>query len=568
MSPFIRPTTVQPGDRILARGVFLLLLAVYTATFVGLPDNPDAEVEFQTTSSLVREFDLALGGTPEAEALLAHRAGNQAGFNVREGVGDNQGRYYSWFGVGQALVGVPFYLAGQTVSGLFPKIEERHRSTRHYGVARSEYFEHLFVGWRNPLLGAMTAWLIVISARRVGARRLSAFVGGLSYGLCTFAWPQARSTLSDVQATFFLFLALHLAFSVREQIARKISPSPIALVGFGLSLALAFLTRLVTAPAILVVVLFLVIVLVSGRGKLGSRSLVARDLALALTPALAGLGVFLWINQMRFGHPLESGYGAAVNRAFFSYPPHRGLAGLLLSPGKGLFWLAPAVLLAVFGGLRLVARGDRSLPWLLLFFGTAVFLPILPAQTWHGAWTYGPRYILPVLPVLWLLVAVGMDALPSFHYGRTLAGVLLVLGLLTNVPGALVDHMTHQDLALQAARTAWPNVEGEDARAQDDARFDMIQWDWRFAAPWAHWRILRRRLADLGEEFPLSEIFYLESDASVRPAHERDRGFRHLAWIDLRERLGGEVWPGVLISLALAAWGLGAIFSGLDPTLN
>ena len=43
MSPFIRPKAVQSGDRILARAVFLLLLAAYTATFSGLPDNPDAE---------------------------------------------------------------------------------------------------------------------------------------------------------------------------------------------------------------------------------------------------------------------------------------------------------------------------------------------------------------------------------------------------------------------------------------------------------------------------------------------------------------------------------------------
>ena len=33
------------------------------------------------------------------------------------------------------------------------------------------------------------------------------------------------------------------------------------------------------------------------------------------------------------------------------------------------------------------------------------------------------------------------------------------LGLVVQVPAVLVDHSTHQDLALQAAEIAWPNEE-------------------------------------------------------------------------------------------------------------
>ena len=79
MSPFIRSKAITHGDRLVAGAVCLVLLAIYTATFVGLPDNPDAEVEFQTTSALVRNHSFALGGTPEADAIVS------AVFDVREG---------------------------------------------------------------------------------------------------------------------------------------------------------------------------------------------------------------------------------------------------------------------------------------------------------------------------------------------------------------------------------------------------------------------------------------------------------------------------------------------------
>ena len=54
MSPYVPSEIVRHGDRLLGRGVLFLLLGIYTLTFVGLPDNADAEVEFQTTSALGR----------------------------------------------------------------------------------------------------------------------------------------------------------------------------------------------------------------------------------------------------------------------------------------------------------------------------------------------------------------------------------------------------------------------------------------------------------------------------------------------------------------------------------
>jgi hypothetical protein len=61
---------------------------------------------------------------------------------------------------------------------------------------------------------------MVLTARRLGARRSAAWVAAMAYGLTTIAWPQARSTLSDVQATGFLFLGFHGVVLMAERYQR------------------------------------------------------------------------------------------------------------------------------------------------------------------------------------------------------------------------------------------------------------------------------------------------------------------------------------------------------------
>ncbi len=552
------PDPAARRDRRLALSVACLLLAAYTATFAGLPDNPDAEVEFQTTSALARRGSFALGGTPEAELVLA------TGYNVRPGGPGREGRFYSWSGVGQPLVALPLYAAGAALARLFPALEARHAATTHFGAPRSEYFAHLAVGWRNPLLGALTGALVVVAARRAGARRAHAWLAGLSYGLASFAWPQARSTLSDVQATFFLFLAFVLWAESASALERDGRAPPGVLAGFGLALGLAFLTRVMTAPAIMVLVLAFLATL--GRHARRAGRFPARELALGLGPALACCAFFLWINARRFGDPLESGYGAVVGAAsWLSQPFLPALADLVAAPGGGLLWLAPGLLLAPFGFRRWLCA-ERGAALCALWVSGAVLLSVAAAPVgWHGAWTYGPRYVLPLLPFLWTAVGPALDAAAARAGSRWLARAVLLLGLATTLPGVLVEYTTHLDLATRAARLAWPDAPGASEADREETRFRRIKSDWRFAAPWAHWRILAWRAAGRGEDFPVRELFFLDRDEVLTPEHERARGFAHLAWVDLRRRLGGPAWPILLAAAVSRALGLARARVALEP---
>ncbi len=546
--------------------VFLCLLALYGATISTPPDVLDGEVEFQTTSSLVRRGSLALGGTPEAEAILAHDGGR--GFNTHRGGPGREHESFSWFGVGQAYTGVPFYLMGRALQRLFPEFEERHAAVLHLGIARSEYFEHLCVGLRNPLLGAWTAALVTASALLLAVRQRTAWIAGLAYGLCTFAWPQARSTFNSVQTTFFLFAALYCVLLVRDRLARGLRPGIPALLAASASLGMAFLTRSLSGPAIAVVGMAALWVLWSEKRR-KARLLGALELAALGAPALGALGLFLWTNAARFGAPLEQGYGGIVTwESYFNYPLHFGLAGILFSPGQGLLWMAPLVVLVLPWSWRSLRRREVFLPALLLAVAGAVLVPVAMTVGWHGAWGYGPRYALPLLPFLWLGVAQSLEALETERsgpedpvlgrrIGKGIALALGLLGLVVALGGVLVDTTTHLALAVEAARLEWPDIPGKTEEDREEERFQRIRTDLRFAAPWAHWRIFFHRATGRAvgraEAFPLREIFLLERDDVLTLPEDRDHGFRHLAWIDFRERLGGSFAPVAVLGAALLA---------------
>lgn len=522
-------------DRRSAWALFLCLAALYLATAVGLPDNPDAEVEFQTARSLATQGSFALGGTPEAQAIEA------LGFDVVRGV---DGRVYAWFGIGQALVAVPLYWLGALAAQLWPELAERHAADQAYGFARSEYFEHLLVGLRNPLLGAWTCALVFLASRRLGASRGAAAMSAALLGATSFLWPQARATLNDVQATWALVAALERWLAWRE------SERAGAALACGVAAALTVLTRVALAPAVALLVLWIVV------ERVGSGRALAFATQVFAAALLAGAALFVATNLARFGSPFETGYGPLLaSGTFFSYPWYQGLAGLLISPGKGLLWFASGLLLALLGW-RHVER--RVALWTLPLVAL-VFAPVVCTQAWHGAYTFGPRYVLPAAVLAWLGVAPALErAWRAASRAALLASAaVFAFGAAATWGGVAVDTQTHLDLAAQCARAAWPEMPGQDERERDEARFVALQWDLRFAAPFVHWRILAHKVREGHDVYDARELFGVAQDAALQPGHARELGFRHFAWVDLRQRLGGVTWPIWVLLAGIFVAGLG-----------
>ncbi len=108
-----------------------------------------------------------------------------------------------------------------------------------------------------------------------------------------------------------------------------------------------------------------------------------------------------------FGHILSTGYGSASTEAsLFSFPLIPGLMGNLFSPSKGLFVFMPWTLVS-FAWLRHL-RSKRFtdsvyLPALLSFIPYIILYALF--YQWPAGYSYGPRYMSDVLPILTLLGA-------------------------------------------------------------------------------------------------------------------------------------------------------------------
>jgi Dolichyl-phosphate-mannose-protein mannosyltransferase len=373
--------------------LFAFVLLVYGATAGGSLATTDAVVTYTLTRQIVEHGSVALPGDLLGNA--AHRGPD--------------GRYYSPFGLAQSVYNIPYYLAGRAAA--------RHVADR---IGRHEAIEKAAVALGNGLPMAATVWVVYLFGRDCVRRRSSAVAAALAAAFATPAWPYAKFGFNVPLSALALTAAGYLAWRATR---RKRSSVPV-----GLLLSLALLTRHELLLAVLPIGLWFAVERDS-----------ARDVLRRLFGLAAGLapGVLIWLayNYMRFGNVLDAGYLRDPIPQFGSSVLWGGF-GLLLSPTGSLLVYAPLTVVSL-ATVRHVWRADRRL-LLLLLAPLAVFV-VFYAQlgNWMGGRSYGPRYLVPMLPLTVVTLAFAFDAAAT-RARRQLAAVCAAC-VVVQLPGVLVD---------------------------------------------------------------------------------------------------------------------------------
>jgi len=286
---------------------------------------------------------------------------------------------YSVYNPGHALLLAPLYTAAKLSP--FPS-----RLHDHYTAA--------FLGSFLGLLAHFTTGLAVLGILvQLGVgRRRSILVAGL-FAVGTVALPSA----TDGYEHPFEALAICAAFLFTVVAGRKqLSERSYLLAGFLIGLGLLFrYTAFLAMPGLL----------------LTMRTHRARLWAIAgISPAIGSSLLFNWY---RFGSPLDTGYPSAwrlshgdtigTNGFDLSRIPEHALQ-LLASPGKGLIWFAPIIVLGLIAWPALRRKQPRLAVGLAATW--AVYLAFYSANfAWHGSvWSWGPRYLIPIVPLIMLPV--------------------------------------------------------------------------------------------------------------------------------------------------------------------
>jgi hypothetical protein len=120
-------------------------------------------------------------------------------------------------------------------------------------------------------------------------------------------------------------------------------------------------------------------------------------------------------NVLNFGHIEGAYHRATIKSGMFTNNPLEGVAGLLLSPARGLFVFSP-FLLALPLGLWWILRCDheRVLTRCLLV-GIAATVIVYAPTPWHAGHSYGPRYMVDLVPAMIWLIAPVVDHLSGMR---------------------------------------------------------------------------------------------------------------------------------------------------------
>ena len=141
-----------------------------------------------------------------------------------------------------------------------------------------------------------------------------------------------------------------------------------------------------------------------------------------LAGAVVPLAALLYFNLHFIGN-LGGGYGTALQSKFVRLSLS-GIAGLLISPARGLLVFSPFLIFVPLGLiLRLRAPGSRGLAVALSLAAAAQFIVYSQAD-WRAGTSWGPRWLSDLLPILiWILAPVPLKLRPVTR------GLLMVLML-------------------------------------------------------------------------------------------------------------------------------------------
>lgn len=295
------------------------------------------------------------------------------------------------------------------------------------------------------ILAALSALILFLAMRRVAPLKPS-LIATLAYAIASPTWAISSQALwkQGVGEISFAFLLLAL---LRDSTSRGYP------FWAGVALAIAAAN---TPPEGMMILPFLVF--------FGRRW---RDLWRFLAPLVAiGIPVMLY-NWRISGNPLLTypAYASSPNHManFFMRTSFAdAFAGLLVSPGRGLFIYVPWAVFSVWGAIRLWKSREYAWGRYLIAGMALIFLGYAKFSGWWAGWCFGPRYLTNLMPFLAFFLVLVWPSIDKRLLLRAAFAVSLAAAVWVESVGAYCYPVGHWDsLPVSVDR--------------DPARL----WDWR-----------------------------------------------------------------------------------------
>ena len=378
---FTHPTSIR---------IFLIALFIYNANgrWTGADDTIPARL---LPYSLLKEANFDLD---EFRFIYAHGV---PGYLIQAGR-----HIVSTYPPGAALLALPFYLL-PVLGGVAPELNVWGSLIDVEKLAAAT-------------LTAMSVALMYATLRRL-IHRKAAFLLSVIYAFGTSAFSISSQALWQ-HGPSQLLLAASLYCLVRGMDQPKWVPFS------GVTLGGAVLCR----PTILLVAVPLATYVFHAHRKQSSL------FTLFVLPPAA---FFLLYNYWYFGSATRVGYDQGFfSVAVWNTPFFEGLAGILASPSRGLFVYSPVFLFSI-GGAVIAWRSSGKLLYRYVSLAVVAVIALYGKwPIWWGGWSFGPRLLADLAPLLTLLMVPTYQRLATIPPMRGTLYALAAVSITVHVLGA------------------------------------------------------------------------------------------------------------------------------------
>jgi hypothetical protein len=406
----------------------LLLLFIYIISYAGVFHSIDELATLSLTESLVH-------GSLQVNRM----EWEQIRSPPQNAYGDNE-NLYSKKGLAASVVVLPFFVVGKVWPGV--------------GAVQLTFLA-------MALVSALTTLVFYHLALALGYGEKASTVATLALGVGTLLWPYAKMLFSEPIAAFGICLALlGIVKTLHEGRYRWLWVC-------SLGLSIVVLTR--SANVVLVLPFVGVVaykLLIDFRQERPWKALLEDSIAFSL-PLGASILITGIYNVVRFNsyfsYPLVPGEA-------FTTPLSTGVAGLLWSSGKGLFFYVPLTSMALLS--YVVARRKMVRPGYLVALAVIVTTLLYFGRwyDWPGGKAWGPRFLVPTMPAVMMLCLPALQWLGRRERPTWIRYVLagwLGLTVLAQLPGILINFEAQENL--------------------DGVPFQNLVWQWHYSPLLTNW---------------------------------------------------------------------------------
>lgn len=390
----------------------LIILNLYLLVYMNAPSSIDGADTLDVAITWVQH------GEPTATRLISSRQlivgnGEEEFYTL-----SNNGERYSKKGIIPSLILLPLLMLTEGIPALSPR-----------AVAML----------LNPIVTMLTACQLYLFARSLNASWKVSTGLAILFAFGTISVVYVKTLFGEPLAGLLLVVALYQSYNFTQDAkSRRVILSGIAIA---LAIGVNFSYVLLTIPI--------------GLYILSAK----RNLKLALLYGLPILlmGVFLgYWNILRFGGIFETGYGIGNDVEGFTTPLFYGLTGLWLSFYKGVFWFQPILLLGLFGLKRL---WDKQQSLLIVSLSIILIHSTTYAMwwAWDGAWSWGSRFMLPILPIMCLYLLPVLKQSQSNRFLRVIVGMIALGSCILQLSGILYSYIPFYETVYNGELFRWQN---------------------------------------------------------------------------------------------------------------